>query len=106
MTIPRGLLALAFCLAAVLPARAAEFSPDQATEIRAIIKSYLIEHPEVLRDAISALDDKEKTAEADSRKKALADLSGPIYNAPDGLVIGNPAGAGTESARWTTSAAS
>ena len=89
----RGILAaLAIGLAAVLPAKAAEFSTDQANEIRSIVKNYLIEHPEVLRDAITALDDKEKTAEADARKKTLADISGPLYNAPDGLVIGNPAG--------------
>jgi protein-disulfide isomerase len=87
--------ALVLCVTAVLPAQAAQFSADQTTEIKSIIKSYLLEHPEVLRDAITALDEKEKAAEADTRKKALGDLAGPIYNSPDGFVIGNPKGSVT-----------
>ena len=89
----RGLLtAIAFGLLAAVPAQAAQFSSDQTTEIRTIIKNYLMEHPEVLRDAINELDNREKTAEADARKKALADLSGQLFAAPDGFVVGNPDG--------------
>ena len=92
----RGLLTAALVgLAAAAPARAASFSPEQSGEIREIIKGYLLEHPEVLRDAITALDEKEKMAETEGRRKALADLNGPIYNAPDGFVIGNPKGSVT-----------
>jgi protein-disulfide isomerase len=77
---------------ATAPVQAAEFSTNQTTEIQTIIKSYLMEHPEVIRDAITALDEKEKAAEDAARKKTLADLSGPLYTAPDGFVIGNPKG--------------
>ncbi len=92
----RGLFTAALVgFAAIAPAKAASFSADQTTELREIIKNYLLEHPEVLRDAITALDEKEKLAEADGRKKTLADLSGPIYNSPDGFVIGNPQGSVT-----------
>jgi protein-disulfide isomerase len=84
--------ALLIGFAAIAPAGAAQFSPDQTTEIRSIIKSYLMEHPEVLRDAITALDEKEKSAEETSRKKVLADMGGPIYQSPDSFVIGNPKG--------------
>ena len=51
-----------------------------------------MEHPEVLRDAITELDNREKIAENDARKKALSDLSGQLFTAPDGFVIGNPQG--------------
>lgn len=93
----RGALAvIAFgCLLgfpAVAPVQAAQFSADQTTEIQGIIKSYLLAHPEVLRDAITELDSREKRAEEQARKKALADLSGPLYESPDGFVIGNPQG--------------
>ncbi len=89
----RGAIAALFIgLAALSPARAAQFSADQTTEIKAIVKGYLLEHPEILREAITALEEKEKLAEADTRKKALADMGGPIYTAPDGFVIGNPNG--------------
>ena len=76
----------------IAPSQAADFSPEQTTAIQHIMKDYLMAHPEVLRDAITELDNREKQAEADSRKKALADLGGPIYSAPDGFVIGNPTG--------------
>lgn len=79
-------------VAPVAAAHAAQFSADQTTEIRTIIKDYLMEHPEVLRDAITELDSREKAAEAEARKKALADLQGSLYTSPDGFVIGNPNG--------------
>jgi protein-disulfide isomerase len=89
----RGLLiAIAFGVLATAQASAAQFSAAQTTEIRSIIKDYLMEHPEVLRDAITELDEREKTAEADARKKALTDLAAQLYDAPDGFVIGNPSG--------------
>ena len=94
----RGLLiVIAFGLLGAMPANAAppaapQFSPDQTTAIRSIIKDYLMEHPEVLRDAITELDNREKMAETDARKKAVADLSGQLFTAPDGFVIGNPQG--------------
>lgn len=89
----RGLLiAIVLGLLAVAPAHADQFSPDQTKEIRSIIKKYLLENPEVLRDAITELDNKEKMAESEARRKALAELKGPLYDAPDGFVIGNPDG--------------
>ena len=106
-TLREGLIALgslARCAATVLavgtmsvgtmavPARAAQFSAEQTTEIGKIVKDYLLQNPEVLRDAITELDDREKTAEANARRKALADLAGPLVSAPDGFVIGNPNG--------------
>ena len=87
-----ALAAIALFVASGAPTYAAQFSADQTTEIQHIIKSYLMEHPEVLRDAITELDAREKNAEADARKKALVDLSGPLLNGPDGFVIGNPDG--------------
>ncbi len=99
-TLRDGLIAfggLAWCVAAVLgtlvvPVRAAPFSAEQTTEIGKIVKDYLLQNPEVLRDAMTELDEREKTAEADTRRKALADIAGPLVNAPDGFVIGNPNG--------------
>jgi protein-disulfide isomerase len=104
MRLSRHLAAVAFgCLfgaglglgIAVAPASAAQFNAEQTTEIQGIIKNYLLQNPEVLRDAITELDTREKTAEADARKKALKDLAGPLVDAPDGFVIGNPKGAVT-----------
>ena len=99
-TLRDGLIAfggLAWCTATVLgtvvvPVQAAPFSAEQTTEIGKIVKDYLLQNPEVLRDAMTELDEREKTAEADTRRKALADIAGQLVNAPDGFVIGNPNG--------------
>ena len=77
------------------PATAASFTPDQAAEIGTIVKDYLLQHPEVLRDAITELENREKVAEGDARRKALAEIGTKLADEPDSLVIGNPTGAVT-----------
>ena len=42
------------------PPAAQTFSADQRREIEGIIRSYLIAHPEVLQDAMDALDKQQK----------------------------------------------
>ena len=74
------------------PASADSFTPEQKSEIGPIIKDYLMAHPEVLRDAITELDTREKQADADSRKKALAEIGSKLATQADSLVIGNPDG--------------
>lgn len=86
------LCALALGVLAAVPAQAAEFTPAQKTEMGTIIKDYLMAHPEVLRDAITELDEREKTAEADARRKMLSEVGAKLVDEPDSLVIGNPAG--------------
>ena len=78
--------------AGAIPVSADSFTPEQKRDLGGIIKDYLISHPEVLRDAITALDAHEKAAESEERTKALATLAGPLATAPDGFVIGNPDG--------------
>ena len=92
---PSRIVLAAASLAALLgtaPAQADGFTPEQKSEIGPIIKDYLMAHPEVLRDAITELDTREKQAEADGRKKALAELGDKLSTQPDSLVIGNPGG--------------
>jgi protein-disulfide isomerase len=85
-------ISLAFGLLAFAPARATDISPTQKAEIQAIIKDYLMENPEILRDAINVLETREKTAEAEERGKLVSDTSGPLYSSPNQAVIGNPNG--------------
>ena len=93
MTNLRGVLcAIALGVLAIAPAQADQFSPEQKTELGGIIKDYLLAHPEVLRDAITELDDREKTAEADARRKALDEIGSKLASGPDSLIIGNPSG--------------
>lgn len=81
-----------FALAAGSAFADGQFSPAQKTEIEQIIKSYIMKNPEILRDAITELELKEKTAEADARRKIIANQQGLLYAAPLQEVVGNPAG--------------
>ena len=92
---PTRCLLAAASLAVLLgaaPACAQGFSAQQKADLGPIIKDYLMAHPEVLRDAITELDTREKQAEADTRKKALAELGGKLASQADSLVVGNPDG--------------
>jgi protein-disulfide isomerase len=80
---------------AAVPARADDFTPAQKQELGAFIRDYLINNPEVLREAIEALDKHDKaTAEAE-RKKAVADQAGPLFNSKHQATIGNLKGTAT-----------
>ncbi|MGA3304220.1 MAG: DsbA family protein [Methylovirgula sp.] len=87
-------VALAGLLA--LPARFAfaddAFSPAQKSAIEKIIKDYIMKNPEVLRDALTELDLREKTAEMDARSKIITNLDGPLYVSDAQEVVGNVKG--------------
>jgi protein-disulfide isomerase len=85
-------LALAFLALACAPGRAESFSSGQKAEIEAIIKDYLIQKPEILREAIGVLEVREKAAEAKAREKVVSDPSGALFSAANQAVIGDPGG--------------
>ncbi|MCD2472305.1 DsbA family protein [Jiella sp. MQZ9-1] len=92
-SIAAGLAALLTASVAIAPALAApKFDAGQKTEIESIVRNYLITHPEVLVEAINALEAK-RNAEADaSQKQAIADNAKAIFSTPQGTVLGNPKG--------------
>ena len=82
-------------LAPSAPAAADEFTPAQKEELGAFIKDYLVSHPEVLRDAIVALDKRTKETAQAEREKAVSDQSGPLFSSPFQANVGNPDGGAT-----------
>jgi protein-disulfide isomerase len=73
-----------------LPGFADEFTPAQKQEMGAFIREYLVNNPDVLREAIEALDKRDKaTAEAD-RQKIVATEAGPLFSSKYQATIGNP----------------
>ncbi|HWY82919.1 MAG TPA: DsbA family protein [Roseiarcus sp.] len=81
------------CMAA--PASADEFTPAQKQELGAFIKNYLVNNPEVLREAIEALDKHDKeTADAD-RQKVVANQSSALFSSKYQATLGNPQGSAT-----------
>lgn len=76
-------------------ALAAEFTPEQRSEIGAIMKDYLIHNPDVLREAIDALEKHDKQVEAQARQTAVADQAGVLFSSPHQANVGNPKGDAT-----------
>ena len=77
------------------PVSADEFTPAQKQELGAFIKTYLVNNPEVLREAIEALDRHDKeTADAD-RQKVVANQSSALFSSKYQATLGNPQGSAT-----------
>ncbi|WP_026606099.1 DsbA family protein [Methylocapsa acidiphila] len=74
------------------PARAEPFTPEQKSEIQSIIKDYLLEKPEILREAIGELEARDKLAEAKARNEIVGNPSNPLFSGAKQAVIGNPNG--------------
>ena len=68
------------------------FSAAQARAIETIVKNYLVQHPEVLQDAMEALDRRQKEAEAEKARVTIKDNNATIFNSSHQVVLGNPQG--------------
>ena len=77
----------------VPPTGASEaFSAAQAREIENIVKNYLVQHPEVLQEAMEALDRRQKEADAEKARVTIKDNNATIFNSTHQVVLGNPQG--------------
>lgn len=76
----------------VLPAQAAEFNDAQKKELGDVIRQYLMENPEVVRDAMQELERKQQEAENAARTDTLKAMSSEIFRSKDDLIGGNPNG--------------
>lgn len=86
-------LALALLCTTGAPAVAQDkFDGDQTKEIEAIVRNYLVTHPEVLVEAINALEAKRTAEAAASQKQAVAANAEAIFSTPEGTALGNPEG--------------
>ncbi|WP_119269100.1 DsbA family protein [Taklimakanibacter deserti] len=83
---------IVFAALFVLPVQAAEFSPEQKKELGDFIRQYLMENPEVVRDAMQELERKQQMAEDQARTDSLKSMSSEIFRSSDDLVGGNPEG--------------
>jgi protein-disulfide isomerase len=82
--------ALAALASLPVAARADEFTPAQKQELGAVIHDYLVNNPEVLREAIQALDKHDKEVTDAERQKVVASESGALFSSKYQATIGNP----------------
>ena len=75
--------------------RASSFPADERAAIEAITKDYLLQHPEVIREAFAELDKRQRAAEAEQHWGAIKENAAAIFSSPHQVVLGNPQGDAT-----------
>jgi len=88
----RLVAAVLLALAVQLPAAAQPFSSDQKKAIEEIVRAYILKNPEIIREAVEALQAKEQQSAEERRVEALARLKDELAFDPGSPVLGNPAG--------------
>ncbi len=73
----------------------ADVSADERGKIEGVIKSYLLQHPEVLQDAMAALEKKQQEADAEKARTTIKSNTATLFNSPHQVVLGNPQGSVT-----------
>jgi protein-disulfide isomerase len=86
-----ALLALAL-LGAPVSASAQSFTDTQRGDIEAIIKSYLVAHPEVLEEAMNELQKRQTAAETAKHEASITQNAEAIFDSPRGVMLGSKDG--------------
>lgn len=87
--------ALALLLGAAGPltiGAAAQTAALDKAQVEQIVKDYLLQNPEVIRDALVELDRRDKEAEATRVSAMVEDKDGILLNSRHQVVLGNPKG--------------
>lgn len=71
---------------------AAEFTDQQKREMGDIIKEYLIQNPEVIREALQELERRQVAEANDKARKTISERAKEIYQSKEDLVLGNANG--------------
>lgn len=91
MTI-RALLRLAIPTAVLFACASpalAEDAPDKAA-IEAIVRDYILAHPEIVEQALQAAEDRRAAAEQAALRQTLVELHDTLARDPDTPIVGNP----------------
>ncbi|HEY2532903.1 MAG TPA: DsbA family protein [Xanthobacteraceae bacterium] len=86
------LFAAAMSLALPAAAPAQTFSDDQRRQIEAIVKDYLLNHPEVMQDVMVAIDKRQQEADAEKARTTIKANNATLFDSPHQVVLGNPQG--------------
>lgn len=88
----RKVLSATLVAAALLPsvASAEDFTASQKAAIGDVVKAYLMDHPEVIADALQALDARNKASEEQGRTDAIQANREAIFSSPYQATLGDP----------------
>jgi protein-disulfide isomerase len=64
------------------------FTPEEQDELRRLVREYLIANPEVIEEAVFALQDKREAEDAARQREAIASLHDQLYNDPRDFAVG------------------
>jgi len=95
MPLLRSLLAGAaglLLLAAAAVAEDSPFTPEQEDAIGELVRAYILEHPEIVLEAVERLQQREQEKTAAAQENAIAASQEDIYDDPHAPVAGNPQG--------------
>ncbi len=87
-----GMAALYLCLAsAIAPGASAseQISPDQKKAFEGVIRDYLLKNPEIIAEAIQALQKKRDLAEANASRAVLQSQQAALFNDPESPIAGD-----------------
>ena len=97
--LPRLLAAATLCAtlaAAPFSGALAQQTPPDATADRAaieqIVREYLLAHPEILVEALTAYQEKQEAEQANAQRQALVSRQDELFKNPTSPVAGNPQG--------------
>ena len=68
------------------------FNDQQKTELQSIIREYLVQHPEVLQEAMAELEKRQVAAEAEKTKAAVKNNAQTLFDSSRQVVVGNAQG--------------
>ncbi|MBC6405139.1 MAG: DsbA family protein [Rhodospirillales bacterium] len=87
-----GFLISLLLLPGLARAEEADFTSAEEEEIGRLIRAYILEHPEVILEAIEELRHREEQASVSARQSIIAESKAAIYEDPGSPVAGNPDG--------------
>ncbi len=88
----KALLLSAVMMTAPLAVQAQSLTDAQKTEMGDVIRAYLLEHPELLREMAEKLEAKDRDAEQTARTEGLEKNKDVIFKLAGDAVVGNPQG--------------
>ncbi|MEH6728097.1 MAG: DsbA family protein, partial [Hyphomicrobiales bacterium] len=75
-----------------VPVSAQSFPAAEQDEIRAIVRDYLLENPEIITEALNLLEVRQKEMAEAARLDAVTNMQAQIFDSANQVVLGNPDG--------------